>query len=150
MAEQPNMGLAMPTDPEKMSYIVAYCNELERKIAVLSNLAGNGFEDEALTLALVYIDGLAQRLCWPSEANGPNFVHALIAHSKDPELGLVHPGQLAGALDWMKATWHSVAAAVRAAFPGPDYELLPKATVVAALKGAFTKQQLFVHDMEPC
>jgi len=131
----------MPVDQAKLGFIVAYFDDLERKIAALAGLSENGYEDEALTLALVYIDGLAQRLCWPSEQNGVNFVQALAEFSNDPEMALVHPLQLAKALERMNASWHPIAAAVRTAFPGPAYELLSTSTILSTVARALTAQQ---------
>lgn len=119
----------------KADFIKAYFDELDRKIDVLTRLAEAGFKDEALTLCLVYIDGLAQRLMWPSDKSGFNYVAALSQFANDEELGMLHPKQVAGALDDMKPAWHPVAAAVRAAFPGPAYELIPAAAVLSALTG---------------
>jgi hypothetical protein len=129
-------------DPDEISLIIAYFDDLDRKIDVLSRLAAHGFENEALTLCLVYIDGLAQALCWPDERNGVNYVRALCEYSGDVELGLVHPLQLARALEAMKHTWHPTAAAVRVAFPGPSYELCEVAAVLDTLDGPLTGAQL--------
>lgn len=132
--------------PSKLAFIRAYFDELERKIAVLTALADEGFKDEALTLCLVYVDGLAQRLAWPSDKAGFNYVTALAQFGQDVELGMVHPKQLADALDRMKAPWHPIASAVRAAFPGPTFQLLPAATVVASLTSLLPNQALLLQD----
>lgn len=131
-------------DPNKFDFIVEYFEDLDRKIEALPRLADHGFEDEALTLCLVYIDGLAQALYWPDERNGVNFVRALCEHSGDLEFGLVHPLQLARALEAMKPAWHPIAAAVRAAFPGPSYELSEVTSVLNALNGRLATAQLTV------
>lgn len=132
----------MPSaNSDKMGFSSAYFDELERKIEVLSQLAETGYRHEALTLCLVYIDGLAQRLCWPSERNGANFVRALGEYTKDVEMSLVHPLQLSRALARLKPAWKPVSTAVGAAFPGPTYELLSASTVIAALGSTVSAQQ---------
>ena len=124
-----------------MGFISAYFDELEHKIEALTNLTNEGYRDEALTLCLVYIDGLAQRLCWPSERNGVNFVKALTEHTNDVEMGLIHPLQLIRVLDSLKAKWKPVSTAVRTTFPGPAYDLLLPGHLITAVAGVLSSVQ---------
>jgi hypothetical protein len=73
----------------KAHFIRAYFERLDRKIDMLTRLAEAGYKDEALTLCLVYIDGLAQRLMWPSDKSGFNYVAALSQFANDEELGMI-------------------------------------------------------------
>jgi len=131
-----------PHDTAKLGFIRAYFDEEERKVAALSQLAASGYADEALVLCLVYIDRLTQKLCWPSDKTGSNFVRALADFGEDPELPLIHPKQLVFALKRLSPSWQPLAAALEQRFPGPSYDLLTPAAFEALASGALTQQQL--------
>jgi hypothetical protein len=133
---------AAQPDSGKLHFIVAFLDELDRKIERLGELADAEFTDEALTLSLVYIDGLAQRLMWPSNQSGANFVNALREFSGDVELGLIHPLQLNRAMDRMGEKLKPIARAVTETFPGPSYELLRERDVLDLLAPKLDAQQL--------
>lgn len=84
---------------------------------------------------------------WPSDRSGFNYVAALSQFGNDEALGMIHPKQLADALDNMKPTWHPVAAAVRGAFPGPAYDLIP-ATAVLSVRTGLNAAQLSMLQSE--
>lgn len=131
----------MSDNEAKMYFIKAYLDELDAKIERLGAMADAGYKDEALTLCLVYVDGLAQRLSWPSDKSGENFVNCLSSYASDTELGLVHPLRLVRALDAMKSKWQPIKAAVQSAFPGPGYDLLRPSEVSEALAHSLTPFQ---------
>jgi len=125
----------------KGAFIGAYFDDLDRKIGALTALAKSGYRDEALILCLVYLDGFAQLLSWPNPKVGANFVSALAQFSGDSQLALVHPKQLAEALDRLKGAWAPIAAAVRAAFPAPPYVLDTEVGTLTAIKGLTPTQR---------
>ena len=129
-----------PHDTAKLGFIRAYFDEEERKVAALSQLAASGYADDALVLCLVYIDRLTQKLCWPSDKTGSNFVRALADFGEDPELPLIHPKQLVFALKRLSPSWQPLAAALEQRFPGPSYDLLTPAAFEALASGALTQQ----------
>jgi hypothetical protein len=129
-------------DAAKLGFIRAYFDEEGRKVAALTQLAGSGYGHEALVLCLVYIDRLAQKLCWPSDKTGHNFVRSLTEFGMDPELRLIHPKQLVSALQKLSAGWQLLAGVLEQKFPGPSYELLPLHAFESSVAGPLTPQQL--------
>ena len=129
-------------DAAKLGFISAYFDEEGRKVAALTQLAASGYGDEALVLCLVYIERLAQKLCWPSDTAGHNFVRSLAEFGMDPELPLIHPKQLVSALKKLSAGWQLLAGVLEHQFPGPSYELLAIDAFERSVAGPLTLEQL--------
>jgi hypothetical protein len=102
----------------KASFIEAFFDHAEGRVAFLEDLARQGHPEEAMTLCLVYIDSFAQWLYWPSSKSGQNFTNALIEFGNDQQLGLIHPLQAHRAFDAMKGNWKAITSKVALAFPG--------------------------------
>lgn len=81
----------------KMSFIVAFFDELDDKIDFLAQLLEQGRRDEALTLCAAYLDGLSNWLSTDSGAHR-NFSRTLGALGGEPVFGLVLPAELLKAL----------------------------------------------------
>ena len=109
----------------KHRFITVFFDDAEERIVILDELAGTGYEREALTLCLTYIDSFAQWLCWPLSSTGHNFVKAVIQFGGDTLMGLVHPSQAICVFSQMKSPWKTLAERIAHAFPGPVCELLP-------------------------
>ena len=109
----------------KRSFITAFFDDAEARIAFLGELADASHEREAMTLCLTYIDSFAQWLCWPSTATGRNFVEAVTQFGGDALMGLAHPLQAIRAFRRMQSPWKALAERIAYAFPGPVHEILP-------------------------
>lgn len=126
----------------KRSFITAFFDDAEARIAFLSELAAAGHEREAMTLCLTYIDSFAQWLCWPSTATGRNFVEAVTQFGGDTLMGLAHPLQAIRAFSRMQLPWKALAERIAHAFPGPVHELLPTQLFEEALVHHLTPAEL--------
>jgi hypothetical protein len=107
----------------KAGFIASYFDEVEARLRFLRELAESGHTHEALTLCLVYIDRLAQVLCWPGHSSAHNFVSALMEYGGNPLMAFAHPLQAKRAFEELKSL-KTIAAKIDAVFPGPSYELL--------------------------
>jgi hypothetical protein len=127
-----------PEDLEaKRTFIVAFFDELDTKIAFLEQLTENGNGDEARMLCVCYLDGLSNWLCHDSSQLARNFVHTLTSFSKETLFRVIVPAWLLKSLPW-KSTSPSDESAVRATLGllPPKSGLLPDAiesTVAAYL-----------------
>lgn len=80
---------------DKQEIIKAFFSEFGKKIDRLQELRAKGFDDEAFTLCLVYIDRLASgHFGGTAGQNRKNFYRALAELSGNPLFGMVHPRQL--------------------------------------------------------
>lgn len=81
------------TNPDKAFFVTAYFEQATLRIERLAKLHSEklgevSFKDEAFTLCLVYIDGLAS--CFYGEANSKTFCKALRELSGNPLFGKLH------------------------------------------------------------
>jgi hypothetical protein len=116
----------------KLDYIRDHLDAVRASTEFIDELNQNGRRREAMTLCLVYIDRLAQRLY--SDKPGPNFRNALINCSQDPLMGLVHPLQASRALLRTKnKDWHKIAGTISGIYTTPPYELIDLANFEAVV-----------------
>src|SRR5687768_8513103 len=107
----------------KLDYIRDHLDGVRASAEFLDKLNQNGRKREAMTLCLVYIERLAQRLY--KGKPGSNFRNALINCSQDPLMGLVHPLQAIRALLKTNNTeWHKIARTISGIYTTPPYELI--------------------------
>jgi len=79
----------------KQEMIKCFFDQFEKKINRLAEFRKQGFEDEAFTLCLVYIDRLASGHFGGKEGqNRKNFWRALSELSGNPLFGMIHPRHL--------------------------------------------------------
>lgn len=75
--------------------IKSFFNKFSERIERLQQLKSIGFEEEAFTLCLVYIDRLASgHFGGAAGRNAENFCRALSQLSGNPLFGMIHPRQL--------------------------------------------------------
>ncbi len=83
------------TLPAKQQMIKGFFDGFEDKVDRLQELRAKGFDDEAFTLCLVYIDRLASgHFGGKAGHNRRNFCRVLAELSGNPLFGLIHPREL--------------------------------------------------------
>lgn len=126
----------------KREVIASFFDDVDTRVAFLSEIARTGHKPEAMTLCLTYIDSFAQWLCWPATSSGRNFVEAVMQFGGDPLMPLAHPLQAIRAFGTTKAPWKDLAKRIQDTFPGPSYELLTTPALVDALRPRLTNIEL--------
>lgn len=122
--------------------IDAYWDRVLERIAFLDRLVDQGRYPEALTLCLVYLDGVAHSLAGPSEQNGVAFTAALIAHETVPFFALIHPLQAIRETGKMKGFWPDISHRISTVYPGPVYPLLNEADFLGSVSGMLSVGEL--------
>jgi hypothetical protein len=79
----------------KQQFIKCFFDEFRRKVERLEKLSSDGFNEEAFTLSLIYIDRLASgHYGGKYGQNRRNFWRALKELSDNPLFGMIHPQRL--------------------------------------------------------
>lgn len=78
----------------KESFIIAFFDDLEAKLAFTAELESGGHDDEARTLCSIYIEALGNGLFYPASTYAANFSRALIDHSGLQLFSVASPGLL--------------------------------------------------------
>lgn len=81
----------------KEHYIVAYYEDLQKRIVFLAELYGMGRKDEALMLCCCYIEALGTRRSGEFR-KAKSYCTVLIEEGENPRWGLIHPKQLKNVL----------------------------------------------------
>lgn len=126
----------------KHDFINAFHNDAKKRIKFLQQLFSDGYQDEAMTLCLSYIDSFSQWLEWPSGKAGQNFVKAVINFGKDSFMSLVHPLQAVRTFDRMKPCWKVIATLISNVFAGLSYELLEESDFLSRLSPHLSEGEL--------
>jgi len=126
----------------KTEAMSAFFGRALQRVDYLNELQNGGYDTEALTLCLTYIDSFAQWLHYPRKGVGENFVDALSAHEPVPYFSLIHPSQMIRQLRRMKGRWPSHAKVLESIFPGPTYQLMDRLAFARSLSTGFVSADL--------
>lgn len=119
----------------------AFWDVIEKRIDFLDDLVKMKREHEALTLCVVYIDGVADSLAPPGTKVGPAFCMALAAHETAPYFSVIHPLQMIRAATGLKGLWQGIAAKLTILFPGPTYTLMSQLDFLTAVVGTLVPDE---------
>lgn len=134
----------------KMFFITALFESLEQKTAFAEELYSTGHQDEALTLACCYIDGIANNVYRDSQGTAKNFATLLISHGKEKSLALHSARSLVRWIEASRPRLLPAAAAIEAKLGSeigalhspPDFEELLR-TAVAPSDWALVSAELW-------
>jgi hypothetical protein len=126
----------------------AYWEQFEERVAFLDTLVAQGRDHEALTLCIVYLDGLAHTLAEPDSKNGVSFCTALAMDEPEPYFALIHPLQLIRATKKMASKWQLISAKLASSFPAPSYELFGQTTFLATIRHVLDPTELAEIETE--
>src|ERR1035437_2877523 len=119
-----------------------HLEEVARAIAFLPELEAMDREDEAVTLALVYIDRLAQKLEWPTRSSGRRFVNALLKFGGDDLVGLYHRRALYEGLRKRGGAFAAIADEHDVLLAGREQSLYNETDFLSVLRSEFTTDEL--------
>lgn len=119
---------------EKQQFIKAFFDGFEAKVGRLKDLRSRSFEDEALTLCLVYIDRLASGHYGGQQGqNRKNFWQALKNVSGNPLFAMIHPREL---LEQTRAKCPSAGSLIESIVNRQPGALLKEDDLASEIKGS--------------